>query len=289
MSTTAVPERDPGELARVKDERDFLLASIADLEREHAAGDVDAADYTALRQDYVARAAAALRRIEALESAATPKRSTAAVTAGRKAAFRVFLGRKATRRVLGAVGLCCVLGLAGIVAARFAGIRLPGETATGSTSLPAATQARQDLAEANAAAAKGQLVNALNLDDEAIALSPKDPEALSDRAWLLRMSGVAAKNTRLVLEGDAELSKICEQYPGYGAVRALYGVALVEDTGRLGPAITQFNAALADGISTSVVAALGPEMIATYRHGHDAVPTVLAQAVTHHHGAHRAR
>lgn len=287
MRTTAVPGHNPGELERLKDEADFLLASIEDLEREHRAGDVDEADYAALRQDYVARAAAALRRIEALESAGLAP-PVAAATSGRTRAWRVFLGRKSTRRVLGAVGICCVVGLAGIVAARFAGIRLPGETATGSTSLPAATQARQDLAEANAAAAKGQLVNALNLDDEAIALSPRDPEALSDRAWLLRMSGVAAKNTRLVLEGDAELSKICEQYPGYGAARALYGVALVEDTGRLGPAVTQFNAALTDGISTSVVAALGPEMIATYRQVHQAVPFVLTQAVVHHHGAHRA-
>ena len=286
MSPAAVSAHRTGELERLKDERDFLLASIEDLEREHGAGDVDEADYVALRQDYVARAAAALRRIEALEAAAPV--APAAPRGGRMAGFRAFLGRKATRRVLGVLGICCVLGLVGIVAARFAGIRLPGETATGSTSLPAATQARQDLGEANAAAAKGDLLAALNLDDEAIALSPKDPAALSDRAWLLRMSGVAAKNTRVVLEGDAALAKICQQYPRYGAARALYGVALVEDVGRLGAAITQFNAALSDGISKSVVAALGPEMIATYRQVHQSVPAVLAGAVAHRQGAHRA-
>ena len=49
-------------------EREFLLRSLEDLEREHDAGDLDDADYTALKDDYTARAAAALRA----EPAAAP-------------------------------------------------------------------------------------------------------------------------------------------------------------------------------------------------------------------------
>ena len=38
------------ELAHLEEERRFLLRSLDDLEREHAAGDVDAADYAAVCQ-----------------------------------------------------------------------------------------------------------------------------------------------------------------------------------------------------------------------------------------------
>ncbi len=48
----------------LEEERDFLLASLDDLERERAAGDVDDHDYRTLKDDYTARAAAVLRAIE---------------------------------------------------------------------------------------------------------------------------------------------------------------------------------------------------------------------------------
>ena len=51
----------------------FLLRSLADLEREHDAGDVDDADYETLKDGYTARAAAVLRRIEAGRSGLAPQ------------------------------------------------------------------------------------------------------------------------------------------------------------------------------------------------------------------------
>ena len=52
------------------DQREFLLRSLEDLELEHEAGDLDDADYNALKDEYTARAAAALR---AEPAAATPR------------------------------------------------------------------------------------------------------------------------------------------------------------------------------------------------------------------------
>ena len=52
----------------------FLLRSIDDLEREHDAGDVDEHDFAALRDGYVARAAAVLREIDEGKAALPPKR-----------------------------------------------------------------------------------------------------------------------------------------------------------------------------------------------------------------------
>jgi len=55
---------DADRLAELDVERQFLLRSLADLEREHDAGDVDDVDYQTLRDGYTARAAATLREIE---------------------------------------------------------------------------------------------------------------------------------------------------------------------------------------------------------------------------------
>jgi tetratricopeptide (TPR) repeat protein len=63
-------------LAALEEERRFLLRSLADLEREHDAGDVDDLDYQTLKDGYTVRAATVLRQIEEGRSelpAATPR------------------------------------------------------------------------------------------------------------------------------------------------------------------------------------------------------------------------
>lgn len=61
------------QLAELEEERTFLLSSLADLEREHAAGDVTDEDYRTLKDGYTVRAAEVLR---ALEAQRAPKRVT---------------------------------------------------------------------------------------------------------------------------------------------------------------------------------------------------------------------
>lgn len=51
-------------LAALAEERRFLLGSLTDLEKEHAAGDVDDADYETLKDGYTVRTATVLRLIE---------------------------------------------------------------------------------------------------------------------------------------------------------------------------------------------------------------------------------
>jgi len=43
---------NPDELARLEEERSFLLSSLRDLEREREAGDIDDLDYAALHNGY---------------------------------------------------------------------------------------------------------------------------------------------------------------------------------------------------------------------------------------------
>src|SRR6187431_3135823 len=64
-------------LAELEEERRFLLRSLADLEREHDAGDIDDVDYATLRDGYTVRAAAVLREIDGGRAnlpAKTPRR-----------------------------------------------------------------------------------------------------------------------------------------------------------------------------------------------------------------------
>ena len=52
-------------MSALEEDRDHLLRSLDDLEREREAGDIDDADYVTLRDDYTARAAAVLRALAA--------------------------------------------------------------------------------------------------------------------------------------------------------------------------------------------------------------------------------
>ncbi len=54
---------NPDQLAELEEERDFLLRSITDLEREHTAGDVTDDDFATLRDGYTSRAAEVIRAI----------------------------------------------------------------------------------------------------------------------------------------------------------------------------------------------------------------------------------
>ena len=82
---------DPDALASLETERDFLLRSIADLETEREAGNLDDERYRALKDDYTARAAAVLRSLEEGRDAPPPPppvpKKRKALTGGAVVAF----------------------------------------------------------------------------------------------------------------------------------------------------------------------------------------------------------
>ena len=125
-STTA--KAPPDELATLEEERRFLR-SLADLEREHEAGDVDDVDYQTLKDGYTARAATVIKAVEAGRRALPPRR-------------RPRRGRIATWAALVAV----VAVGAGLLVAHLAGQRLPGQAITGSV----AQDTNSELASAGA-------------------------------------------------------------------------------------------------------------------------------------------
>lgn len=188
---------DPDALALLEEERDFLLRSLDDLEREHAAGDVDETDYVTLKDDYTARAAAVLRSIEqrraAIELAAPPR------SVGRRLAWT------------GAVVVLAVL--AGVLIAQASGARRGSDTATGD----ALQDSRQLLLDAQQAAVQGKYDESIDLYTKVLAVQPGNAEALSFRGWSRFRKGDA---TGAAQDIDAAID-IDPKYAGARAFRAL--------------------------------------------------------------------
>ncbi len=209
---------DLDELARLEEERRFLLRSLDDLEREHDAGDIDEADYETLRDDYTRRAVTVLRAIESGKASFAPKRRRP--------------GRTAI--VIASVALVAVLG--GLLMARAAGLRLPGESASGSIS----QNSNDLLVEARGLLAAGQAVEAIKRYDEVLQLQPDNPEALAYRGWLLYQTG----DPDLIDEGKGLIADAVAADASYPDAHFFLGFVRRED-GDLQAALDQWDAYLA--------------------------------------------
>ncbi|MDG2027078.1 MAG: hypothetical protein P8J50_08195 [Acidimicrobiales bacterium] len=149
-----------------QEERDFLLASLDDLEAEYAAGDLDEDDYRSLKSDYTTRAARVIRALDRSTAAAAPVR------------------RDWRRIAIWTVLVVVVASLAGTLIAEFSAARLAGETGSGesrSTVRERLFQAQQLLGTDREAAAA--------IYDSVLEDEPSSAEALAYRGWLARLSG----------------------------------------------------------------------------------------------------
>jgi tetratricopeptide (TPR) repeat protein len=175
---------------KLEEERDFLLRSLRDLEAEHDAGEIDERDYVGLRDEYTARAAAALRALEARHSTlralearhstlrALEARDTRAVT--RAGETRAPRSRRTVALVtLGVVGLAVVTG---ILVAHYSGERVADRPLTGATP---PTSPPDDLTRARQLFSERKYLDALKLYDDVLKADPRNVEALAYRGWLL--------------------------------------------------------------------------------------------------------
>ena len=178
---------DPDALAALEDQRDFLLRSLDDLEREREADDVDEHDYETLKDDYTARAARTIRAIGShqarLAAAQQPRswRRTLAVGAG-VAAFAL---------------------LAGVLVAQASGRREAGDALTGEIR----QSTRELFVEAQGLAQQQRYDEAIEVFDEILATQPDHAEALAYRGWAQYWSGDASgaiETLTAALEADPE-------------------------------------------------------------------------------------
>ncbi len=158
----------------LQEERDFLIASLRDLDRERDAGELAEEDYVALRDDYTARAAAVLRAMEGGGRSKEPGTATVRRSPGRRPVI-----------VTAGVIVAVVALTAGAVTA-FSGERRAGAPMTGS--LPDSPQGR--MAQALQLESEGKAAEALKIYDELLRADPRNVQALAYRGWLLKRAGL---------------------------------------------------------------------------------------------------
>lgn len=236
------------------EERDFLLRSLDDLEREWAAGDIDEDDYRALRDSYTARAAAVLRALEPATGDVRVSTTTADLPRSDGGEGETGPGGVAPRRRWApALWVVLVLGLAGVSAllvTRAAGERLPGGTATGAI---ADTGPSADLQRATQLVGQGKVLDAIKLYDSVLARDPKNPEALAYRGWLLRLTAKAANDPALIDTGLGYIDRAIAADPTFPDPHFFRGLILFQDKGDPAAAVKEFETYLASNPDPSMV------------------------------------
>ena len=203
----------------LEEERDFLLASLRDLEREREAGDLSERDYQALHDDYTARAAVVLRALE------RAKDRPGASRRDRPEPVR-------TRRSLGItiVVIVAIAGLAGGALAAFSGQRQAGAPMTGS--LPDTPSGRMQ--QALQLESQGKAADALRIYDELLRADPRNVQALAYRGWLLKRAGLPDRAME-------SLDQAVAIDPGFPDAHFFRGMVLYQDRNDPAAAVTEFR------------------------------------------------
>jgi hypothetical protein len=147
------------------EEREFLLMSLADLEREFAVGDVADDDYVSLKDSYTARAAIIIRELSDNEQPKVRKRI----------GWRPFAWS----------ALVVLLAItAGVVVARNTGERLPGQGMTGAIDDGSVSSL---LVQARSMG-MADIPGVLDLYSRVLAVEPDNVEALTYFGWFTVLS-----------------------------------------------------------------------------------------------------
>jgi hypothetical protein len=190
---------DPDALAALEEERDFLLASLDDLDRERQAGDVDDDDYQTLRDDYTHRAAVVLRAIEQRQQA----RATAATPTSPGRTFATVLG------------VLAFAALAGLGVARAAGDRSGTEGLTGDIR----PTVGQQLFRCDGLRDQFEILLALECYDDLLEEHPGNVEAITNRGWSLVLAGLPE-----LAWPNLETAAVLD--PGHSEARAFRAIVL---------------------------------------------------------------
>ena len=232
----------------LEDERDFLLQSLRDLEEEHAAGDLDDADYQALKDEYTAKAAAVLRQLEtdpsfsATDAGPSTRERPKAETKRRTGKAKV---------VVGVLLLAAVSGGAGYAVAQSSGERLAGDEATGD--LPEGSVDR--ISKANALVAQRKIYEAVKVYDDLLEDDPQNPVALAQRGWL-----ISQVDPSLVDSGLSYVDRAIVADPTYPDAHFFRGMILLLAKDEPAMAAQSFEQALATNPPADVRSAIEAQL-----------------------------
>jgi hypothetical protein len=243
-----------------------LLASLRDLEAERAAGDLSEDDYIALRDEYTARTAKLLRSQAALDLDAPAPESPSGTSSRARPAKRRWLVWVA----LGAFAAAAVL----LVAAR-SGVRLPGETGSGTPTLSTGQLVRQQLAQAAVLEDDGQDTTALSLYQEVLQEVPDQPTALAEAGWLEYQAGVSSKNAPVIAQGRADVATALALDSQDFASHLYMGTILWQQDANASGAVAQFQSFLAEDPPAAVIQEARTVITAAYQADGKPLPAAL--------------
>jgi tetratricopeptide (TPR) repeat protein len=173
MTATTRSRLDPDELAALEEQRDFLLRSLDDLDREHDAGDLDDHDYQVLRDDYTARAAEVLHAIEQ-----------------RRQAFADARPPSSTGRIVAIVAAILVFSVvAGLLVAHALGGRQPAQNVTGGIRQTPSQDAKACIGLIRPGS---DPLPALRCFQKVLRTDPENPIALTYQGWTLNLTVMTA-------------------------------------------------------------------------------------------------
>lgn len=191
---------DQEAIAALEEQRSFLSRSVADLEREHDAGDLDDLDYMALRGDYAARLASIDRALSEGRAVLTPPRAS-----------------RNPRRTVAVVSAVVVFAIAcGLVVAQLAGRRTAGATISGDVRASARDQLARCLSELMGP--NSQPSSVIQCYEKVLQRDPGNIEARTYRAGL----GIMVNQD---LNGLNDLIAVATSNPNYPDVHAFLAVA----------------------------------------------------------------
>jgi len=252
----------------LNDEREFLLRSLQDADREHEAGDLSDADHEVL----MVRDRARLAEVEGELAERHPEALLSPIT---DVAPLQKVGRSEWRRI-GIVASCFFI-VAGVLIlvdhARHP--RLPGQASSGSITVTKAQLIEQQLEQALTLNNQSKDVAALKLYDEVLSEDPTNPQALADAGWLQWNSGFAANDRAIMLAGRSEVAQAVQVAPSFYQAHLFLGLILANQDDNASGAVTQFNLFLADDPPTASIAQVAPLLSGVYAKAGDPVPAAL--------------
>lgn len=222
------------EVEQLREERDYLLTSLRDLDNERAAGEIADDDYRALRDSYTARAAVVLR---AIDDEPAPE-----LTGAGSVEAQAGPGMMRRRPVVWVGAVLALAALVGIAVAEWSGERTANQSVSGS--LPAGPA--QHLALAHRLDNQNKAPEALREYDATLTMDPSNAEALAYRGWLLKRAGLADR----ALES---LDKAIAVDPGYPDAHFFRGMVLYQDRHDPAAAVPEFQTFLADNPPPALV------------------------------------
>ena len=202
-----------------------VTKSIADAELEHAAGELTKAELDRI----VASDTTRLAELEA-------ERANLLVEDDHEGAthteatdqHQVVRVRSVWKRNVGLGAIAAGLAVALV---SFAGVRLPGQQATGNVTQTNARALHDQLVEAETAAAAGDAGRALELFNAVLAKHPQNAEALAESGWLTYQAGLVGQQPATMSAGANLIARSITIDPGAPAGH-LYAALIDSREGR---------------------------------------------------------